>query len=254
MNSMRENVFINGHHLHLEIFGISQENPIIFLHHGLGSTKSWKFQISDFVGAGFKVILYDRWGYGESDARTHFSMPEFSEDIKDLLCVIDLLQIQKVNLIGHSDGGTISLIFSARYPSIVLKQIVVAAHIYVEEKMIHGIEKIRQEYELKTAFRYGMSRYHGQKSDTVFHGWYDGWMRKENLNWEMSEQLKNVVCPTLIIQGCQDEHAEPMHAQEIHKKISNSELVLLEQSAHMVLQDNPERINPIMINFMRGIN
>jgi pimeloyl-ACP methyl ester carboxylesterase len=251
---MREIVFVNGHHLHLEVFGINQENPIIFLHHGLGSTKSWKFQISDFVASGFKVILYDRWGYGESDARTHFSMPEFREDIEDLLGIMDKLKYQQVNLIGHSDGGTISLIFSARYPSFVSKQIVVAAHIYVEEKMIHGIEKIRQEYESKTAFRYGLSKYHGEKSNTVFRGWYDGWMREENLYWEISEQLKNVICPTLIIQGSEDEHAEPQHAQEIHNRISHSELVLLEKSAHMVLQDNPERINPIMINFLRGIN
>jgi len=254
MNTMGKIVSINGHKLHFEVYGVDQAVPIIFLHHGLGSTKSWKFQVSDFVASGFQVILYDRWGYGESEPRPHFSMPEFHEDIEDLLGITNLFELDRINLIGHSDGGTISLYFSSLYPSIVSRLIVVAAHIFVEEKMIQGIESIRRNYESKQSFKRGLSTYHGIKTDDVFRNWYKGWRRDENLVWNMSAELKKVNCPTLIIQGCEDEHASPQHARDIHKNIVNSELVLLDNTAHMVLQENPQRINPIMINFIRGMN
>lgn len=253
MNSNVEYISVNGHYLHVEVYGVEHKASIIFLHHGLGSTKSWKYQVPDFIQSGYRVILYDRWGYGKSEPRINFSMPEFSQDIDDLLEIMKYFNLNRITLIGHSDGGTISLYFAAKYSAIVSSLILVAAHIYIEEKMINGIELIRHEYESNDYFKSGLAKYHGSKSEKVFHNWYDGWMREDNLDWNMSSQLKNVICPTLVIQGSEDEHATHQHARDIHEGITNSELVLIENGAHMVLQEQPEKINPIMRNFMERI-
>ncbi len=137
---------INGHNLYVEEAGPADGQAIILLHHGLGSLKSWRKQIPVLAAHGYRVIVYDRWGYGRSDPRPGFSMPLFKEDGKDLVSLMDYYDLEKAVLIGHSDGGTISLYFAAQLPQRVSLMVTVAAHIYLEEKMEPGIEGLRQMY------------------------------------------------------------------------------------------------------------
>ncbi len=55
-------------------------------------------------------------GYGVSDSRPGLDVPSFTADVKDLECLLEQIGIQRTALIGHSDGGTIALYFSAQQP------------------------------------------------------------------------------------------------------------------------------------------
>lgn len=243
---------VNGHQLYYEIHGPDDGPVVVLLHHGLGSTRAWRKQVPALVEAGYRVLVYDRWGYGGSDARVGLDVPEFEEDLADLDRLLATCNLQPVTLIGHSDGGTLALYFAMRYPERVAALVAVAAHIYLEPKMQPGILGIKQAFEQDARFRKGMQLAHGDKFESVFTNWYDSWHKPAALDWDMRPLLGGIACPTFVIQGENDEHATPQHACDIADHIPGAELWLVERAAHMLPQEIPEIFNQRLLTFLRA--
>lgn len=241
----------NGHQLYYEDHGFGK--AVVLLHHGLGSVQSWGAQIPALVGAGFHAIAYDRWGYGNSDPRVELDLPGFGEDICDLRALLDYLEVNQAVLVGHSDGGTLALIFAARFPESVSRLISVSAHVYVEPKMETGIRGVKAAYEESSSFRRGLQRLHGAKTEAVFRGWFEGWAKPQNRPWDMRPLLSTVTCPVLVVQGMQDEHATPQHARDISAALPQAELWLLPSAGHMLPQEHAEVFNKRMVEFINHV-
>lgn len=243
-------ILVNGHNLYVEQAGPENGPAVVLLHHGLGSVKAWRNQMPTLADAGFRVVAYDRWGYGESDSRPGLDLPSFSTDVKDLECLMEQIGIQCPALIGHSDGGTIALYFSAQQPLKVSCLITVAAHIYIEVEMEPGILGIRQAFDMDERFRLGMQDAHGEKFVEVFQNWYEGWYRPDMLAWDMRPFLRQIACPALIVQGDEDEHATPQHAMDIAGSIAGADLWLIPGAKHMLPQDHADEFNSRMLRFL----
>jgi pimeloyl-ACP methyl ester carboxylesterase len=241
----------NSHQLNVEISGPVDGPTVVLLHHGLGSLRSWKEQIPALTTAGFRVIAYDRWGYGCSEPRPQLSIPYFEEDLADLGALLDELRIDRASLVGHSDGGTMALYFSALHPWRVARLVVAATHVYVEAKMKAGINEVRQAYESNARFQEGLHRLHNDKADSLFFNWYTGWYRPENLSWDIRPLISQIACPTLVIHATEDEHATLQHAQDIAREIPNAELQIQPGAGHMLPQDMPEAFNLRMLEFLK---
>jgi len=244
-------ILVNGHNLYVEQAGPENGPAVVLLHHGLGSVKAWRNQMPTLADAGFRVVAYDRWGYGESDSRPGLDLPSFSTDVKDLECLMEQIGIQCPALIGHSDGGTIALYFSAQQPLKVSCLITVAAHIYIEVEMEPGILGIRQAFDMDERFRLGMQDVHGEKFVEVFQNWYEGWYRPDMLAWDMRPFLRQISCPALIVQGDEDEHATPQHAMDIAGSIAGADLWLIPGAKHMLPQDHADEFNSRMLRFLK---
>jgi pimeloyl-ACP methyl ester carboxylesterase len=245
-------MLINSRDLHIEIAGPEDGHPIICLHHGLGSTRAWRHQVPAFVGAGFRVLSYDRWGYGRSDARPFLSVPGFEDDLIDLKSILDIYNYQQVTLIGHSDGGSIALYFAAQFPEHVTTLVTVAAHIYLEEMMVPGILGIKRAFENDSRFRGGLRRAHGDKFESTFNNWFDGWKVPDAQEWDMRPEISKIQCPVLVIQGTEDEHASPQHAVDIAENIADSESWLVPGANHMLPQEIPGEFNRKVISFINS--
>jgi pimeloyl-ACP methyl ester carboxylesterase len=237
-------------HLYLEIHGPESGPAVVLLHHGLGSTRAWRKQVPALAEAGYRVIVYDRWGYGQSDPRPHLDVPAFRDDLADLQTLLDTLHLPRVTLIGHSDGSTIALYYAAQNPTRVSALVSVAAHIYLEPQLEIGVEGVRQAFEQDQRFRAGFLRAHGDKFEAVFHNWFEGWHNLKALEWDMRPLLSQITCPTLVIQGEQDELATPQHACDIAASIFGAELWLLPGAAHMLPQDLPDIFNNKLLEFL----
>lgn len=249
--SVKMQMVINGHNLNVEQYGPANGPHVILLHHGLGSVKAWRSQIQALSGAGYHVTAYDRWGYGASEHRASLDLPTFATDVQDLHSLLEQLGIQRTALVGHSDGGTIALYFAAQYPNQVSCLVAVAAHIYIEPRMKPGIQGIRKAFETDERFRKGMYKAHGMKYEVVFHNWYDGWHRYEFLSWDMRPVIKEIKCPTLIVQGELDEHASPQHALDAAAAIAGAEAWIVQQAGHMLPQENAAILNPRLLEFLK---
>jgi pimeloyl-ACP methyl ester carboxylesterase len=246
-------MFINTHELHIETYGAQRSDPVIFLHHGLGSTQAWRRQFHDFVEAGYRVIAYDRWGYGKSESRPSLAVPSFEDDLADLRALLETKNLQLITLIGHSDGASIALKFAAEYPEKVKALVTVAAHIYLESKMEPGIQSVRFAFKNDQRFRKGLQRAHGEKFESTFNNWYDGWHNPVALEWDMRASLSKIQCPTLVIQGDNDEHATPQHAIDIAENIHKAELWLVPGAKHMLPQEIAEGFNQRVLDFLGNI-
>jgi pimeloyl-ACP methyl ester carboxylesterase len=245
-------MLINNREINIETYGHLDDPPIVMLHHGLGSTHAWRRQVPAFTRAGYQLLVYDRWGYGKSDRRPYLSVPDFKDDLADLEKILEIFTCQSTILIGHSDGGTIALSYAAQNPQNLIALVTVAAHIYLEPKMEPGIKQIKNAFKKDPRFRKGLQRVHGQKFESTFYNWFNGWHNPKALSWDMRFLLKRIQCPTLVIQGEDDEHATPQHAIDIAENIPGAELWLVPGAGHMLPQEQVEEFNRAVISFLNA--
>lgn len=243
-------VQVNGHRLYYQTRGRNGAPWVVLLHHGLGATLSWRKQIDPLLAAGYRLLLYDRWGYGKSEPRPALDVPVFEHDIEDLRALLEGLGIQRAALVGHSDGGTISLSFAARYPDRVNAVVTVAAHIYLEEKMLPGIESIEARFANQPRLREGLIRLHGDKAAQVVENWVRAWREPHLREWDMRPLLSDVSAPTWVVQGDADEYATPRHAQDIAAGLPDADLWLPEGCPHMLPQVCAEAFNQRLTEFL----
>ena len=92
----------NGLSLHYED-SAGDGRPVVLIHGWPLSGASWSEQVDALTGAGYRVVTYDRRGFGESDKpATGYTYDEFAADLAGLL---DGLDLHDVSLVGFSMGG-----------------------------------------------------------------------------------------------------------------------------------------------------
>ncbi|MGD8996062.1 MAG: alpha/beta hydrolase, partial [Syntrophobacterales bacterium] len=97
---------------------------------------------------GCNGLLYDRWGHGRSDPLDGKRTLRYVHDeaLDSLPDVLRRCEVDDSVLIGHSDGGSIALIFAAEYSERVRGIITEAAHVFVEEITLEGIKDALEVY------------------------------------------------------------------------------------------------------------
>lgn len=242
-------VRINRHDLYWERYGNPQAPCVFLLHHGLGSIRSWRRQIPDFADAGWQVLAHDRWGYGRSDERPEFKNAYLDYDAQEAFELLDKLGIEHVALVGHSDGGSIALLMAAKQPKRIGAMVVVAAHIYFEPRMIDGLDLIARSVNDPILME-GLAREHGERAPRLLQAWVDHWRAADSQALSMGDLLPAIVCPTLVVQGEQDEHATSQHAVDIKENVQQGSLWLIPEVKHMPPHEIPEEFNQRVLQFL----
>jgi pimeloyl-ACP methyl ester carboxylesterase len=220
---------------------------MVFLHEGLGSVAMWRdFPDRLCQAAGMRGLVYSRPGYGQSTARTadvHWQ-PDFMhrQALEVLLVLLNAVGLdvdkQPPWLFGHSDGGSIALIYAMHHPAQLAGAIVVAPHISVEDVAIASIQRARTAY-LETDLRERMQRYHADP-DSAFWGWNDIWLSPGFRPWRIDDQLASIVCPLMAVQGTDDEYGTLEQIRGIARKVLQCELLELARCRHSPHKDQPD--------------
>jgi pimeloyl-ACP methyl ester carboxylesterase len=195
---------------------------LVFLHEGLGSVGQWKdFPLSLCQKTGLPALVFDRWGYGKSEPGGQSGEIGYlhAEALTSLPQVLGHFGIENAILIGHSDGGSIALIFAAAYPEKVCCLITEAAHVFVEDVTLMGIREAVGAYK-DTDLRERLAKYHGEKTDLVFKRWSETWLASPFREWNIEEYLSAVRCPVLAIQGQDDPYGTPAQVEAIVRQVS----------------------------------
>ncbi|MHA1537730.1 MAG: alpha/beta fold hydrolase, partial [Alphaproteobacteria bacterium] len=200
----------SGHRLHYEWIGPGPDAAptIVFLHHGLGSVETWlDYPQSLCEAAGCGGLIYSRWGHGQSDPVSSTPHPlDFmeTEARQSLPEVLQELDIRQPILVGHSDGGSIALLYAAGDVALPPAAIVtVAAHVFFDRHSLAGMTAGRKEWDAGD-LRAGLRRYHGDNTESVYLAWSGLWLTPEALDWNIEDQLPKITCPALVIQGSED--------------------------------------------------
>jgi pimeloyl-ACP methyl ester carboxylesterase len=224
---------------------------IVMLHEGLGSIALWKdfpAQVATRTGCG--VLVYSRYGHGNSDKLmekrpVHFMHREGEVVLPELL---EKLGIAKPILIGHSDGGSISLIFAGKYPEAVSGLILEAPHVFVEDLSIASIAQAKVTYET-TDFPQRLGRYHANV-DATFRGWNDIWLDPAFRSWNIEEYVPRITCPVLCIQGEEDEYGTIAQVEAIKAAAPQTKIAMLANCKHSPHRDQAEKTLELMAEFV----
>lgn len=233
---------------------VKTDDPVmVFLHEGLGSVAMWKdFPDTLCRQLNIRGLVYSRPGYGASTPRAadeHWDVHFMHQQATEVLpAVLAALQIRQPWLLGHSDGGSIALLFAARFPDSLAGAIVVAPHIFVEELSVTSLRKARDAY-LHQGLRDKLARYHLDVGSAFF-GWNDVWLSPEFREWNITTELSTLRCPLLAIQGKQDAYGTMAQIHGIQKLCPQTRLLALDDCGHSPHRDQPAQLINAVKNFM----
>jgi pimeloyl-ACP methyl ester carboxylesterase len=208
-----------GHRLRARRIGASRPDlsTLVFLHEGLGSIPQWRdFPQALCATTGCPGLVYERWGYGGSDPLILPRPADFLEREagQALAEVLEACAIERPILIGHSDGGTIALLYAAAFPERPVGVITEAAHVVLDEVTLTGITEVVRWWQ-GGDLRARLERHHGANAEAMFRGWSETWLRPERRDWSITARLGSIRCPVLAIQGADDEHGLPAQLEAI---------------------------------------
>ena len=253
---------LNGNRLYYEVEG--KGRPVVFVHDGLCHSEVWD-GVWGILQGRFKVIRYDRRGYGKSDAPTEPHL-----EMEDLHRLIEHLKLEKVTLVGSSAGGGLCIHYALDYPekvsSLVLVGAVVTGFDYSEHFQKRGDVMMRPLLEdgdvgkcienwIHDSYLFG---HHSDDAREKFKALiaanphnlthdvgFTYWPRNPAL-----PRLSEIKVPTLLVTAEFDMPDVHAHCGAIQAGIRNSKRVVIEDAGHLVYMEKPDLFCQIVISFL----
>src|SRR5262245_2998347 len=237
--------------------GPEQGAPVlVFLHEGLGSIGQWRdFPPRLVAAAGCRALVYDRYGYGQSDVLTEPRRTvRFMHD-EALIALPELrkaLGLENPVLIGHSDGASIALIHAGAGHA-VRGVVAMAPHVFIEPLCLSSIRKAAATFE-RPDLPQKLGRYYRDARKT-FYGWADVWLDPDFAGWDIrADYLPGVRAPVLAIQGHDDEYGTMAQLDEIERRVKGRcELLKLDNCGHSPFRDQPEAVLSTIKSFVKDL-
>lgn len=228
---------INGVKLYYEIYGSGE--PLLLLHGNQQSIAVFNSQITEFSKY-YQVIAVDTRGQGKStsDSKT-YTYDLFAEDMNLLL---EHLHIDKVNIVGWSDGGNTGLIMAMKYPSKLKKLVTMGACIFIDNTVVDKstFREVNKQITVlnreSTPEKINSSRLYTMLLTEPRHQF---------------EELKLITCPALIIAG-EDDIIKPEHTKGIAANITNAQLLIAVKQTHYYPVEDAKSFNEVVLNFLRN--
>ena len=251
-----DHLLVHGNKLEATWFGpLPEEAPtLIFLHEGLGCTAMWRdFPARLGKATGCGVLVYSRLGYGNSDP---CDLPRplnymQNEGLHTLPEVIRATGIRECVLIGHSDGGSIAIVYAGGTPALPLRGLITeAAHVFCEETCVRSIREAGENY-LHMDLSEKLKKYHGLNSDIAFWGWNKAWLDPDFMNWNIEEFLPGIRVPLLAIQGKEDQYGTPAQIKAIESRAGGGvEVLMIDRCRHSPHLEQEEIVFEAMKRFI----
>ena len=234
---------VNGIEMFYQVFGSGE--PVLLIHGGLGHGDLWSSQVAD-LAKDHKVIVPDSRGHGRS---TRNAEPfGYHLMASDYLALLDHLKIDRIALVGWSDGGIIGIDIAMKHPERLTRLFAQAANVttdgvdpkgFESETFVAYIERSGIDYKR-------LSKTPGQYRD-FFNQMEEMW--KTQPSWG-KEQLEKIAVPTAVVVGDHDEVIMRKHTEEIASVIPGAKLVILPDVSHFALLQDPEGYNKAVRDFI----
>lgn len=263
--SLTMQVQVDGVRLNYRLVG---EGPVLAFAHSLGMDHTqWEQQERHFQGR-YRVLSYDARGHGASDKPPGpYRIEQLGEDFYGLLRA---LGIERAVAIGLSMGGMAAQALAAAHPDAV------AGLVLLDTTCWYGEDGPQQwEERARTAETQGLAAL----VDLQLQRWFSDRTRAEHPAvverakqvflandvaayaaacralgaLDLRGKVESIRCPTLIVVG-EEDYATPVSmAEDLHRRIPNSELVVLPGVRHLSPVEAPETVNAHIERFLQRI-
>nr|WP_051321196.1 alpha/beta hydrolase [Rhizobium mesoamericanum] len=222
-------------------------DPILFIHGGLGSADVWGYQIAYFA-KDHRVIVADSRGHGRS---TRSEQP-FGYDLmtSDYVALLDYLKLDKVTLVGWSDGGIIGIDMAMKNPEKLTRVIAQAANVTTD-----GLKADVMTNKTFSDYINAAGETYKKLSRTPSE--YDAFVTQISAMWASqpawtADDLARIKVPVTLVIGDHDEAIKLDHTEMMAKQIPGSKLVILRDTSHFAMLQDPEGYNAMIRDAMAG--
>ncbi|MFW2233681.1 alpha/beta fold hydrolase [Rhizobium sp. CRRU65] len=222
-------------------------DPILFIHGGLGNAEVWGHQVADFA-KDHLVIVADSRGHGRSTR----SQQPFGYDLmtSDYVALLDYLKIDKVTLVGWSDGGIIGIDMAMKHPEKLTRVIAQAANVTTD-----GVKADVMNNKTFNDYINVAGDYYRKLSPTPNE--YDAFVTHISEMWATqpawtAADLGKIAVPITLAIGDHDEAVKLDHTEMMAKDIPGAKLVILKNASHFAMLQDPTGYDAMIREAMAG--
>jgi pimeloyl-ACP methyl ester carboxylesterase len=247
MPTPRENGMAPVDHIQMYYAIYGKGDPVLLIHGGIGNSGEFGFLVPA-LAEDHEVIVSDGRGRGRS---TRSDKPfSYALMADDELALLDHLGIDKVALVGWSDGAIIGLDIAIRHPERLTRLFAYGAN-YTPE----GVKASAADTPtFKAGFAHCAADY-ARMSPTP--AGFDAMVARMSEMWATQpnytkDQLRAIRVPTVIFDGDHDEVVEPAQRAEMAELIPGAKLVLIKDASHFAMWQKPDEFNATVLDFLAG--
>ena len=271
---------IEGYNLYYEDINPDSKNGIIILLHGFASSASFFKKQIQVLKNNYRIIAFDALGHGRSehpkDLNQNLNKNLRDDTIRDLEDLLKFLEInEKYGIIGHSlVGGMIAQLICMKHPERIKFLILLNSGYIMIDNVIRNIFYNLLPYFIRMNFLDVVTNSVENILDKTIpyiitalsNSIYNVKLTKDELYMRIEDQIFRMIneikeynpskiqCPTLIIGGRLDNFAPEQMSEEMHKKISNSRLEIIDMAGHFAPAQRVDEINNLICDFISHID
>ncbi|WP_437312136.1 alpha/beta fold hydrolase [Sorangium sp. So ce388] len=264
------------------------EGPLVVLLHGFPELwYSWRHQIPALVEAGYRVIAPDMRGYNLSDKPAGVAAYAIDELTADVAALIQAAGAERAAaVVGHDWGGGVAWAFAMRYPALLERLAILnCPH---PARLLAGFRTARQlrkswymfffqlpkvpellaqrnDYALFRASVQEDPRRPGAVTDEDLARYLEAWSRPGALTATINYyraafrpssmrdlgKSPRIDTPVLVIWGEHDRYLGSELAAPDPELVPNARVTRIPDASHFVHYDRPERVNQLLLEFLR---
>ncbi len=261
----------DGTQIHFIRRGNPTGSPVILIHGLLSSALEWKWTL-DALAPTHRVWAIDLIGFGYSSRVIEpcYSFKYYAGAVREFL---DAQGVTQATLVGHSMGGGIALQCALDFPERIARLVLLAPSVY-SFRWMNAIRFARHlpylpravtrfishprvnRFALRTALderhwdeemlaaRLRCSRVRGSGAALLA-------MSQSPLATSLPREFGEIAQPTLVIWGDRDPLLPVRYGQALVRELPNAELVILQGAGHVLHEEFPDVVNPLISRFLR---
>lgn len=228
-------------------YGNDEKGVLVFLH-GWGQNAMMMKPVADFFSQEFRIVILDLPGFGKSSEPDNiWTLYDFVEFLHQFF---EELKIENPILLGHSFGGKISLLYATKYS---VKKLILFGSPYKKEiqtlsmktKILKGLKKVPVINQLE-----GFAKKHIGSTDYKKASPIMRQIMVEHVNLDISEEIKKIKEPTLLIWGSLDQEVPIEEAYELEQLLEDAGVVVFENCTHYAYLENLAGTVSVLRNFL----
>ncbi len=242
--------------------------PLVILHGYLGMSDNWKTLSGQYAAAGFQVHALDLRNHGRS---FHSEIFTYEAMAQDLLEYCRANNLETIDLLGHSMGGKVAMLFAVNYPGKVQKLIVadIAPKFYKphhddimaalnavdfsKKPSRAEVEEILKPYVPDFGTRQFLLKnlYWAQPDQLAFRFNLEVFNKNRYLIGEALPENSVFDKPTLFIRGGNSDYVQDDDIPLIKHHFPQAQLVTVPDAGHWLHAENPKDFLEKTVSFLK---
>ncbi len=250
---------VNGIKIYYENYGKGDEKgTILLLHHGFGCVKTWEEISPRFVDGGYRVIMYDRRGYGRSEKGPGFMDFYVSdrfrpEGVEEMAALMNFFGIDRFHVIGQCEGGVVGVDYAEKFPDQIQTMVIASTQFFSKIPMTEVNSKAfpKTFRDLEPELKTKLVEWHGEDASPFYDQFRQFGGSYGTDVFDLRPALSIVRCPALVLYPDRSSIFDVEQGVAMYRQLSKGELAVLPGCGHNTYQYRPEDYVRIVLDFLQ---